>query len=50
MIASGDAVPEPLQLSPLKRFVVGRRWFLLIPLTIITVMVMTAVLAEFLTS
>jgi peptide/nickel transport system permease protein len=49
MIASGDAVPEPLQLSPLKRFVVGRRWFLLIPLTIITVMVMTAVLAEFLT-
>jgi peptide/nickel transport system permease protein len=50
MIASGDAVPEPLQLSPLKRFAVGRRWFLLIPLTIITVMVMTAVLAEFLTS
>jgi peptide/nickel transport system permease protein len=49
MIASGDAVPEPLQLSPLKRFVVGRRWFLLIPLTIITVMVMTAVLADLLT-
>jgi peptide/nickel transport system permease protein len=49
MIASGDAVQEPLQLSPLKRFVVGRRWFLLIPLAIITVMVMTAVLAEFLT-
>jgi peptide/nickel transport system permease protein len=36
-------------MSALKRFVAGRRWFLLIPLAIITVMVITAVLAEFLT-
>jgi peptide/nickel transport system permease protein len=36
-------------MSALKRFVVGRRWFLLIPLAIITVMVITAVLAESLT-
>ncbi|MDQ3829126.1 MAG: ABC transporter permease [Candidatus Tectomicrobia bacterium] len=36
-------------MSALKRFVVGRRWFLLIPLLIISVMVTTAVLAEFLT-
>ncbi|MGH8070127.1 MAG: ABC transporter permease [Candidatus Entotheonellia bacterium] len=36
-------------MSPLKRFVLGRRWFLLIPLTIITVIVTTAVLAEWLT-
>ena len=36
-------------MSPLKRFLMGRRWFLLIPLSIITVMVTTAVLAEFLT-
>jgi peptide/nickel transport system permease protein len=36
-------------MSPLKRFLNGRRWFLLIPLSIITVMVITAVLAEFLT-
>jgi peptide/nickel transport system permease protein len=49
MIASGDAVHEPMRMSPLRRFVVGRRWFLLIPLTIITVMVTTAILAEFLT-
>jgi peptide/nickel transport system permease protein len=49
MIASSDAVPAPLPVSALKRFVVGRRWFLLIPLLIITVMVTTAVLAEFLT-
>jgi peptide/nickel transport system permease protein len=49
MIASGEAVREPLRMSPLKRFVLGRRWFLLIPLTIITVIVTTAVLAEWLT-
>ncbi len=36
-------------MSPLKRFLMGRRWFLLIPLSIITVMVTTAMLAEFLT-
>jgi peptide/nickel transport system permease protein len=36
-------------MSPLKRFLMGRRWFLLIPLSIITVMITTAVLAEFLT-
>jgi peptide/nickel transport system permease protein len=36
-------------MSPLKRFLKGRRWFLLMPLSIITVMVITAVLAEFLT-
>jgi peptide/nickel transport system permease protein len=36
-------------MSPLKRFLKGRRWFLLIPLSIITVMIITAVLAEFLT-
>ena len=49
MIASSDAVPAPISLSPLKRLLVGRRWFLLIPLSIITVMITTAVLAEFLT-
>jgi peptide/nickel transport system permease protein len=49
MIASSDAVPAPISMSPLKRFLKGRRWFLLIPLSIITVMVITAVLAEFLT-
>jgi peptide/nickel transport system permease protein len=49
MIASGEAVQKPLRMSPLKRFVLGRRWFLLIPLTIITVIVTTAVLAEWLT-
>ena len=49
MIASSDAVPAPISMSPLKRFRMGRRWFLLIPLSIITVMITTAVLAEFLT-
>jgi peptide/nickel transport system permease protein len=49
MIASSDAVPAPISISPLKRFLKGRRWFLLIPLSIITVMIITAVLAEFLT-
>jgi peptide/nickel transport system permease protein len=49
MIASSDAVPAPISMSPLKRFLKGRRWFLLMPLSIITVMVITAVLAEFLT-
>jgi peptide/nickel transport system permease protein len=37
-------------MSPLKRFLAGRRWFLLVPLSIITVMITTAVLADFLTS
>jgi peptide/nickel transport system permease protein len=49
MIASSATVHEPLRMSPLRRFVLGRRWFLLIPLTIITVMVTTAILAELLT-
>jgi peptide/nickel transport system permease protein len=49
MIASGETIQTPVQISPFKRFVASRRWFLLIPLTIITVMVATAVLAEFLT-
>jgi peptide/nickel transport system permease protein len=49
MSASSDAVHEPLRESGLKRFVIGRRWFLLMPLTIITLMVITALLAEFLT-
>jgi ABC-type antimicrobial peptide transport system permease subunit len=49
MIASSDAVLAPTSRSPLKRFRMGRRWFLLIPLSIITVMITTAVLAEFLT-
>jgi peptide/nickel transport system permease protein len=49
MMASSDAVPAPIAMSPLKRFLNGRRWFLLMPLAIITVMVATAVLAEFLT-
>jgi peptide/nickel transport system permease protein len=49
MIASSDAVPAPTSRSPLKRFRMGRRWFLLIPLSIITMMITTAVLAEFLT-
>jgi peptide/nickel transport system permease protein len=49
MIASSDAVPAPISISPLKRFLKGRRWFLLIPLAIISVMIITAVLAEFLT-
>jgi peptide/nickel transport system permease protein len=49
MITSSDAVPAPMSMSPLKRFLTGRRWFLLMPLSIITVIVITAVLAEFLT-
>jgi peptide/nickel transport system permease protein len=49
MMASGDAVPAQIALSPVKRLLMGRRWFLLIPLSIITVMATTAVLAEFLT-
>jgi peptide/nickel transport system permease protein len=49
MVASGDAARGALRMSPLRRFVIGRRWFLLIPLTVITVMVATATLAEFLT-
>ena len=49
MTASGDVVPAPISTRPRKRFLMGRRWFLLIPLFIITVMVITAVLAEFLT-
>src|SRR5687767_10821873 len=49
MIASSETVQAPLRIGPLKRFVSSRRWFLLLPLTIITVMVATAVFAEFLT-
>jgi peptide/nickel transport system permease protein len=49
MTASSDTIDAQLRLSPIKRFVTSRRWFLLIPLTIITVMVATAVLADFLT-
>jgi peptide/nickel transport system permease protein len=49
MTASSDVMQEPLRSHPLKRFVVGRRWFLLIPLALITVMVTTAILAEWLT-
>jgi peptide/nickel transport system permease protein len=49
MIATSDAVQAQLPMSPLKRFVVSRRWFLLIPLLILMVMVTTALLAEFLT-
>jgi peptide/nickel transport system permease protein len=49
MLASSEAIQTQLSLSPIKRLVAGRRWFLLIPLSIITVMVATAVLAEFLT-
>jgi len=36
-------------MSVLKRFVMSRRWFLLIPLLILTIMVTAAILAEFLT-
>jgi peptide/nickel transport system permease protein len=49
MIATSDAVQAQLPMSPLKRFVISRRWFLLIPLLILMVMVTTALLAEFLT-
>jgi peptide/nickel transport system permease protein len=49
MTASSEAMQEPLRSNPLKRFVAGRRWFLLIPLALITVMVTTAILAEWLT-
>jgi peptide/nickel transport system permease protein len=49
MLASSDARRVPLRMSRLKRFAAGRRWFLLVPVAIITMMVTTAVLAEFLT-
>lgn len=49
MTAASDVVQTQLPRSPLKRFVVSRRWFLLIPLLILMVMVTTAILAEFLT-
>src|SRR5918992_1367685 len=49
MTASSDTIDAQLRLSPVKRFVASRRWFLLIPLAIITVMVATAVLADYLT-
>ena len=49
MIAASDAVQAQLPMSPLKRFVVSRRWFLLLPLMILMVMVTTAILADFLT-
>jgi peptide/nickel transport system permease protein len=49
MIASSDAVQAQLPMGPLKRFVVSRRWVLLIPLMILIIMMATAILAEFLT-
>jgi peptide/nickel transport system permease protein len=49
MLASSNARRVPLRMSRLKRFAAGRRWFLLVPVAIITMMVTTAVLAEFLT-
>jgi peptide/nickel transport system permease protein len=49
MTASSETIEAQLHLSPAKRFFASRRWFLLIPLAIITVMVATAVLADFLT-
>jgi peptide/nickel transport system permease protein len=49
MTASGETIEAQIRLSPIKRFVASGRWFLLLPLTIITVMVATAVLADFLT-
>jgi peptide/nickel transport system permease protein len=49
MTASSETIEAQLPLSPIKRFVASRRWFLLVPLAIITVMVATAVLADFLT-
>jgi len=49
MTASSDTIEAQLPLSPAKRFFASRRWFLLIPLTIITLMVATAVFADFLT-
>lgn len=49
MVASSETLQRPLRVSPFKRFIASGRWFLLIPLTIITVMVATAVLAEWLT-
>jgi peptide/nickel transport system permease protein len=49
MTASSETIDTQSHLSPVKRFVASRRWFLLIPLAIITVMVATAVLADFLT-
>jgi peptide/nickel transport system permease protein len=49
MTASSDAVPASVSMPRLRRLLVGRRWILLLPLTIITLMVATAALAEFLT-
>ena len=49
MIVPSETVLAPIATSPLKRLLMGRRWFLLMPLSIITVMVTTAALAEFLT-
>jgi peptide/nickel transport system permease protein len=49
MTAPSETVEAQLRLSPAKQFFASRRWFLLIPLAIITVMVATAVLADFLT-
>jgi peptide/nickel transport system permease protein len=49
MVAASDAVHEPLRKSRLKRVVVSRRWILFIPLMIITVIMASALLAEFLT-
>jgi peptide/nickel transport system permease protein len=49
MTAASDPVQAQLRMSLLKRFTLRRRWFLLIPLLILMVMVTTAILAEFLT-
>jgi peptide/nickel transport system permease protein len=49
MLIPTETVPEPMATSSLKRLRMGQRWFLLIPIAIITVMVATAMLAEFLT-
>jgi len=49
MVATSEALRTPLRASSFKRFIASGHWFLLIPLAIITVMVATAVLAEWLT-
>lgn len=49
MVAQSDTLHTPLRVNPLKRLVTSGRWFLMIPLAIITLMVATAALAELLT-
>jgi peptide/nickel transport system permease protein len=49
MTASSETIHVQPRISSIKRFVASRRWSLLVPLMIITVMVTTAVLADFLT-